>query len=119
MNSILKNVRLISVTVAATLAGLAGNVSAAEDQGTMLPRVTIVSSQMSDQVRTAINDAVGRRSPEIIVNNNGGHISLTGWAYSSAAVRIAMAVAREVDGVKSVTDNGVHLWSSRSSSDYF
>ena len=119
MNSISHSARLASLSFALLLAAATNNVAAAEAQAATLPSVAVVGSHLTESVRSAINNAVGARSPEIVVNNQGGHISLSGWAYSSAAVNIAMAAARQVDGVKSVTNNGVHLWSSRSSSDFF
>ncbi len=77
--------------------------------------VTVTGDRLTSKVKAAISQAVGEKSPDITVVNRDGFISLGGWARTGADVSQAMHVALAVDGVKQVYNDGVRLWSSRSS----
>jgi osmotically-inducible protein OsmY len=77
--------------------------------------VTVTGDRLASNVKAAIFQAVGEKSPDITVANRDGFISLGGWARTGSDVSQAMHVALAVDGVKQVYNDGVRLWSSRSS----
>jgi osmotically-inducible protein OsmY len=77
--------------------------------------VTVTGDRVSSNVKAAISQAVGEKSPDITVANRDGFISLGGWARTGEDVSRAMHVALAVDGVKQVYNDGVRLWSSRTS----
>jgi BON domain len=112
---------LVSAEPTAALSASPGSraqVHAAAAEATRLggaQTVTVTGDRLASNVKAAIFQAVGEKSPDITVANRDGFISLGGWARTGEDVSRAMHVALVVDGVKQVYNDGVRLWSSRSS----
>lgn len=111
MNTIRNLVRMSTLSAALALGALTGNALAMPSPP---PAGMTHTDPLAANVQTAIDQAVGRKSPDIEVVNHNGQILLRGWARTAAEVQTAMNVARRIDGVTDVKNNGVRLWSSRS-----
>jgi osmotically-inducible protein OsmY len=112
------NKALISIRTSAMAAALLANcltstMTMAADSRAAMPAAVLSDDAVTINVRAAIVDAVGAKSPDITVTNRNGTISLGGWAHTGSDVRKATDVAMRVAGVKRVYANGVHLWSTR------
>lgn len=103
--------RASAISAALTLAALAGN-AFAMNQDTQNGAVR--ADALASSVKAAIDQSVGRKSPDIEVTNANGHVTLTGWARTESELRTAITLANGIDGVKEVRNGGVRLWSSRS-----
>ena len=111
MNTVNISIRGALLSLSLLVGGLA--VAATAQPTTALPEVNVTADALTNNVKSAIFNAVGRKSPDIMVANRDGVISLSGWARTGADVSTAMYVARQLDGVKQVHNDGVRLWSTR------
>jgi outer membrane murein-binding lipoprotein Lpp len=112
MNTVHISIRAALLSLSLLAGGLAV-AATAQSTATALPEVNITTDALANNVKSAIFNAVGRKSPDIMVVNRDGVISLSGWARTGADVSTAMYVARQLDGVKQVHNDGVRLWSTR------
>jgi hypothetical protein len=112
MNTVNISIRAALLSLSLLAGGLAV-AAPAQPTATALPEVSITTDALTNNVKGAIFNAVGRKSPDIMVANQDGVISLSGWARTGADVSTAMYVTRQVDGVKQVHNDGVKLWSTR------
>jgi osmotically-inducible protein OsmY len=115
MNRTFSAIALQSAIAAAiiTVAPLAGAATTSPQDAASMQTVTVTGDPLASNVKAAIFQAVGQKSPDITVANRDGVISLGGWARTGADVSRAMHVTLAVNGVKQVYNDGVHLWSSR------
>jgi osmotically-inducible protein OsmY len=113
MNTARFSTRTALVSLALLSAGLAGAATTSPQDAASMQTVTVTGDALAGNVKAAIFQAVGQKSPDITVANRDGVISLGGWARTGADVSRAMHVTLAVNGVKQVYNDGVHLWSSR------
>jgi osmotically-inducible protein OsmY len=113
MNTALITLRTSAIAAALLATGLATTLTMAADNRAATPAAFASDDAVTMNVKTAIVDAVGAKSPDITVTNRNGTILLGGWAHTDTDVRKATYAAKRVAGVKRVYANGVHLWSTR------
>ncbi len=113
MNAAHFSTRAALASLALLSAGLAGAATAPPQDAARTQTVTVTGHTLANNVKAAISEAVGHKSPDITVTNRDGFISLGGWARTGADVSRAMHVTLAVAGVKQVYNDGVRLWSSR------
>jgi osmotically-inducible protein OsmY len=113
MNTARFSTRTALVSLALLSAGLAGAATTSPQDAPSMQTVTVTGDPLASNVKAAILQAVGQKSPDITVANRDGFISLGGWARTGADVSRAMNVTLAVNGVKQVYNDGVRLWSSR------
>lgn len=101
------NIITKGAAVAAIVAGLA--VSGCNVfRGQSTPGEYVDDVAITSKVKAKLLDSEGVDGLDVNVDSMNGKVTLTGWASTSAEVRTASSLARDVDGVKSV-DNQLQV----------